>query len=113
MPRLSALLLVLVLVLAACGGGDDGNAGSAPASTQGGGASSAANEYPQEAVDNFLESCQDQPGASAPLCRCSLDRIRERFTFEEFTEAEQALTRGEASGIDFASIAQRCQSEQG
>jgi hypothetical protein len=49
-------------------------------------------EYPQEVVDNFMEGCTSQPGATESYCRCSIDRIQKEVSFDEFRELEEGLT---------------------
>lgn len=51
------------------------------------------NEYPPEVVENFLRACGSH--ASEGACRCSLDKVRERYTADEYRtlEARIAATR--------------------
>ena len=51
------------------------------------------NEYPPELVENFLRACGSR--ASEGACRCSLDKVRERYTADEYRalEARIAATR--------------------
>jgi len=71
--RIAALAVAALLALGACGG-DDG--------------------YPQEVVDNFIESCTAQVGASQSYCRCAIDRLQESMSFEDFQAAEAQITSG-------------------
>lgn len=73
--RLLVLAAVaLALGLAACGDGGDGS-----------------NEYPAEVVENFVTNCAAQPGTTESSCRCAIDELQERMSFEEFEAAEQDL----------------------
>ena len=49
--------------------------------------------YPQEVVDEFLKSCQGA-GSSAKLCACLIDKIQEKYSFEEFSVMELKLRSG-------------------
>ena len=51
------------------------------------------NEYPSEVVENFLRACGSRASESA--CRCSLEKVRERYTADEYRalEARIAATR--------------------
>lgn len=53
----------------------------------------ARNAYPQQVVDEFLKSCKSA-GSDAKFCACLLDRIQEKYSFEEFTVIELKLTSG-------------------
>ncbi len=116
MRRLLPALLALSLALAACGGDDEGGSasgggGAGPAATTDAGATPRAgglNEYPREVVDNFMRSCTNQDGATETACRCILDRIRARYTIEEFARAERALTRGQATNLNLEALARAC-----
>jgi hypothetical protein len=45
--------------------------------------------YPPEVVDNFVAACQ--ASASERSCRCTIDRLRRLYTYEEFQVVEQRL----------------------
>jgi hypothetical protein len=51
------------------------------------------NEYPPEVVENFLRACGGRASESA--CRCSLEKVQERYTADEYRalEARIAATR--------------------
>ena len=51
------------------------------------------NEYPPEVVENFLRACGSRASESA--CRCSLEKVQERYTADEYRalEAHIAATR--------------------
>jgi hypothetical protein len=48
-----------------------------------------ANEYPPEVVDNFIGACRTR--APEVACRCAIDRLRDRFSWEEFREMERRM----------------------
>ena len=73
MRRIAAVASAVLLVLGACGG-DDG--------------------YPPEVVDNFMESCTTQVGASRSYCRCAIDRLQESMPYEDFQAAEAQINAG-------------------
>lgn len=49
--------------------------------------------YPQEVVDEFIKSCQGA-GSSAKLCTCLIDKIQEKYSFEDFNVIELKLGSG-------------------
>jgi hypothetical protein len=93
MRRLAAVSLAALAFAAGCGdddgngdGGGNGNGDDNGAEQNGGG-----EDYPQAAIDNFLESCTAQPGASDSECECAIDEIQAEIPFEEFKEVDEAL----------------------
>jgi len=52
-----------------------------------------ANEYPSEVVDNFIGACRTR--APEETCRCAIDRLRDRFPWDEFRGIERRLAAGE------------------
>jgi hypothetical protein len=69
--RIAVTAAALMLLLGACG--DDG-------------------DYPPEVIENFMDGCTAQPGATESYCRCSIDRIQNDVRFDEFKELEEGLT---------------------
>ena len=72
--------------------------------------------YPSEVRNNFLRTCVTNAALSGggeeadynDVCGCLFNEIEARFTFEEFTAAEEAMTAGEGSGIDMVEIGKSC-----
>jgi hypothetical protein len=110
--RLAAVWLA-ALLLAACGGDDDGNGNGGngggnggddngaerdgngdSGNGDGGGPSAGGDEYPEAAVDNFLDSCTAQPGATDSECECAIEEIQSEIPYEEFVEVDEALREG-------------------
>ena len=52
------------------------------------------NDYPDEAVNNFMMSCTAQAGATESSCRCVLDNLRETMSYEEFKRVDTAIRMG-------------------
>lgn len=50
--------------------------------------------YPQEVVDEFVRSCQ-KAGSSAKLCTCLIDKVQEKYSFEDFNVIELKLSSGD------------------
>ena len=71
MRRAAAIAAVCLALGAGCGGGDE--------------------EYPDEAVENFVESCKAQEGATEEACRCVIDRLKQTMPYEEFEAADRAV----------------------
>ena len=72
-------------------------------------------DYPTEVRENFISSCVlnaeaqgAEPSKAKESCECAFETIQKDFSFEEYSEAEQAMINGEASEIDFGDIAARC-----
>jgi hypothetical protein len=78
---LIALSLVAVLVGSACGGGGNGEGGEG---------------YPDDAVSNFMASCEPSAVESSQgaltaeearnVCRCVIDELQQTLPFEDFRE---------------------------
>ena len=49
------------------------------------------NDYPPEATQTFMNSCQQQPGANVQACSCLLDKIQQRYNFEEYSVIDTKL----------------------
>ena len=117
MKRLWVIWLA-ALLLAACGG-DDGNGGGGNGGGNGGDDNGAeqdgggnggdetdteedtgdtggggGEEYPQNAINNFLESCTAQEGATQSECQCAIDQIQQEIPYDEFVEIDTALREG-------------------
>jgi len=50
--------------------------------------------YPPEVVDNFMESCTSQVGASESYCRCAIEELQTSMSFDDFQAAEDRITSG-------------------
>ena len=66
-----AIAVVAIALGAGCGGGDE--------------------EYPDEAVENFVDSCKSQEGATEEACRCVIERLKKTMPYEEFEDADRAV----------------------
>ena len=49
--------------------------------------------YPPEVIDNFVASCR--ASASESACRCTVERMRRLYTYEEFQTVERRLQAGD------------------
>ena len=79
------------------------------------GSASNSTAYPSEVRESFISSCVinaesqgTEPEKANESCLCAFEAIQSEFSYEEFSAAEQALIKGEASDIDFGEIASRC-----
>ena len=79
------------------------------------GSSSNSTAYPSEVRETFVSSCVTNAESSGltleqakDYCDCTFGIIQKEYSLEEFSDAEQAVLRGEASNIDFQEIAARC-----
>ena len=55
---------------------------------------SASNEYPDEVEAEFIRSCE-VAGSNRTFCRCVLDKVQGKYTFEEFSAIESKINAGE------------------
>lgn len=55
---------------------------------------SARNEYPENVVDEFIKSCE-AAGSDRTFCRCVLDKVQGKYTFEEFSVIESKMNAGQ------------------
>jgi hypothetical protein len=55
----------------------------------------ARNEYPDNVVEEFLRSCV-AAGSERSFCRCVLDKVQDKYTFEEFSVIESKINAGQA-----------------
>jgi hypothetical protein len=70
-----AAIACAAAVLGGCGGGDD-------------------NGYPEESVDAFIAECRSQANATPKDCRCVIERLQQTMPYDQFAEADEALTEG-------------------
>ncbi len=49
----------------------------------------AKNEYPAYATESFMNSCQSNPNTTKEVCACVLDLLRDKYSFEEYTELQE------------------------
>lgn len=92
------------LLFAACGT-DQGNttnhesptAQASPATQQSPAtqASPAKDEYPAAAVENFVDSCAASSDGKRGVCLCVLDKIQQKYTYEDFSRMEEEMQAGE------------------
>jgi hypothetical protein len=79
------------------------------------GSASNSTAYPSEVRESFMSSCVlnaesqgTETGKAQESCLCAFEALQSEFSYQEFSDAEQALIKGEASDIDFGEIASRC-----
>jgi hypothetical protein len=100
------VILILCVMYAACTG-NTGNTNSTANSNATANTNAAANivntaaqtpapknEYPQNTVEAFLDSCEEA-GSEREFCSCVLDKVREKYTFAEFSVIESKLAAGQ------------------
>jgi hypothetical protein len=62
--------------------------------------------YSDALVESFMRGCQQRAGE--PACRCALDRIRERYTAEEYEALEASIRAGAKPPEEFSKVATAC-----
>ena len=72
--------------------------------------------YPSEVRENYISSCVTNAessgyelGTAQDYCECTLEILQKEYSIKEFSDAEQAMLRGEKTGIDFVEIASQCE----
>ena len=53
------------------------------------------NDYPSDVTQNFMNSCEETSGGDQKMCSCLLDKIQEKYTFEEFSAIEVKMQAGQ------------------
>ena len=96
---LCTTLAAAALAFAACGDDDGGDSGES---------AKAGEPYPQEVRDNFLTSCDEQPNAPRSVCECSLEKIEEKYSIEEFERIDKAQREGEPLPNDIQTMVEDC-----
>jgi len=51
-------------------------------------------DYPSDVTQNFMNSCQET-GGDQKMCSCILDKIQEKYTYEEFSSIEIKMQAGQ------------------
>ncbi|MGC9503931.1 hypothetical protein [Baaleninema sp.] len=64
--------------------------------------------YPQQAIDNFIQSCTAGDESRQPVCQCAIDRIQEEFSFEEFIRLDRTVGEGGEPPAEITSIMDAC-----
>jgi hypothetical protein len=64
------------------------------------------NEYPPEVVENFLRACGSR--ASEGACRCSLGKVQERYTADEYRALEARIAATRQVPTELADIIAAC-----
>jgi hypothetical protein len=72
---------------------------------------SCAEEFPEQVVRNFMNSCVAQPGATEAACQCTIDRLQETMTLEEFIEVDRDIREGAEPPAALVAAAAECMEE--
>lgn len=90
--KLIALVLAFSFSLISCSGNAVSNNASLTKSNT---ASEAPlkDSYPPEVDDEFLKSCT-AAGSSDKFCACMLEKVKNKYSFEEFSAIEAKITAG-------------------
>ncbi|MFM7888677.1 MAG: hypothetical protein ACKPCM_18745 [Pseudanabaena sp.] len=64
------------------------------------------NEYPQEVTKTFMKGCEFTN--SKEFCTCSLDKLRSRYTFDEFLKIDTAARETKQVPKEVINIFQSC-----
>ena len=67
------------------------------------------NTYPPEIVQIYIENCAgDRPEAVRAFCTCTIEKIQETFTLDEFMQIGEDLQAGKAEPDEFRQIITSC-----
>ncbi|MEQ9670799.1 hypothetical protein [Coleofasciculus sp. G2-EDA-02] len=67
------------------------------------------NAYPPEIVQIYLENCVgDRPEEIRAFCTCTIEKIQETYTLDEFIEIGQELQDGQPEPEEFRQIITSC-----
>lgn len=60
-------------------------------------------DYPSDVTQNFMNSCEATSGGDQKMCSCLLEKIQEKYTYEEFSAIEVKMQAGQtpAEFLDF------------
>ncbi len=67
------------------------------------------NQYPQPVTDEFVTACEGT-GARRENCECVFEKVRQQYTFEEFSEIESKLNAGEPAD-EFVQFSEKARAE--
>lgn len=88
-----AVALGLTIVAAGCGGGEK-------------------EAYPAKSVNAFVQTCRTQPRATELYCRCVIDGLQAKLSYEDFKELDAAFSASRAPNEQkarvFYAIVERC-----
>jgi hypothetical protein len=57
------------------------------------------NDYPAEAVTEFMNSCGVSSGGNTEFCSCAIDKIQKEFAYEAFKKIDTEMTLGDKSAV--------------
>lgn len=63
--------------------------------------------YPEEARARFMQSCRIG-GGTQEQCRCVLDKVQQRYTYEEFQALERDIAGSDRPPSEYVQLAQSC-----
>ena len=66
------------------------------------GGGSGEDEYPEQAREQFVRECAEQPNTTARACTCVLEEVERTMPYEEFKEAEEAIRNDRAPRTESA-----------
>ena len=76
LSRLTSVAAIAAALLGTgCGGGDK-------------------NDYPAKSERAFLKSCEKSSKGKTSFCKCALEKVEEKLSFEEFKKEDTAIQAG-------------------
>jgi hypothetical protein len=53
------------------------------------------NDYPESTIKNFMDSCMETSKELKDYCECTLYKLQEKYTYEEFLKIDNLVQKGE------------------
>ncbi|MEE3719104.1 hypothetical protein V2H45_20375 [Tumidithrix elongata RA019] len=66
------------------------------------------NDYGEAFVKSYMDSCVESSGGKVDYCKCTINKIQDKYTLDEFVKMSQELTPGKEPPPKFMEIVQAC-----
>lgn len=66
-------------------------------------------EYPQSVTDEFVAACEGT-GAKRDDCECVFEKVKQQYTFDQFSEIESKINAGEPAD-EFVRFSEKARAE--
>lgn len=66
------------------------------------------NDYPAKSERAFLSNCEKTSGGKTSFCKCALDKVEEKFSYDEFKKEDTAVAAGKSPSRKFTDAIAEC-----
>ncbi|WP_425216493.1 hypothetical protein [Tumidithrix helvetica] len=66
------------------------------------------NDYGAAFVKSYMDSCVESSGGKVDYCKCTINKIQDKYTLDEFVKISQELTPGKEPPPKFLEIINAC-----